>query len=56
MAMFAVFALKVLFFIWVAQLVWIGSLLLRRPVKRILQYVLTVVRPKVSVQSVDGTP
>jgi hypothetical protein len=38
---FAVLAVKVLFFIWATQLVWIGSRLLERPVKRVLRSVLT---------------
>jgi hypothetical protein len=38
---FAVLAVKVLFFIWAMQLVWIGSRLLERPVKRVLRSVLT---------------
>jgi len=38
---FAVLAGKVLFVIWAAQLIWIGSRLLERPVKRVLRSVLT---------------
>jgi len=38
---FAVLAVKVLFFIWAVQLVWIGSRLLERPAKRLLRSVLT---------------
>ena len=38
---FAIFAGKVLFFIWAAQLIWIGSRLLERPVKRVLRSILT---------------
>jgi hypothetical protein len=38
---FAVLVVKVLFFIWATQLVWIGSRLLERPVKRVLRSVLT---------------
>ena len=37
---FAVLAVKVLFFIWGVQLVWIGSRLLERPAKRLLRSVL----------------
>ncbi len=34
---FAVLAIKALCLIWIAQLIWLGSLFLRRPVKRILR-------------------
>jgi hypothetical protein len=40
MAMFGLVT-KVLLFVWAAQLVWFCSLLLRRPVKRLLHSVLT---------------
>jgi hypothetical protein len=36
---FAVLAVKALFFIWAAQLIWIGSHLLERRVKRVLRSV-----------------
>jgi len=36
---FAVLVVKVLLFIWVIQLVWIGSRLLERPAKRVLRSV-----------------
>ncbi len=36
---FAVLVVKVLFFIWAIQLVWIGSRLLERPAKRVLRSV-----------------
>jgi hypothetical protein len=36
---FAVLAVKVLFFVWAVQLVWIGSRILERPAKRVLRSV-----------------
>jgi hypothetical protein len=42
MFVFAVLAVKVLFFIWAVQLVWIGSRLLERPAKRVLRGFLTL--------------
>jgi hypothetical protein len=38
---FVVVAVKVLFFIWAAQLIWFGSRLLEGPAKRVLRSVLT---------------